>query len=216
MASGVPLTDDDRWTWLADVGEWLAGHQHGGVIACSALKRAYRDVIRGAVPDAVFVHLTAPEHVLAARVDARLADGQHFMASSMLASQFADLEPLGGDELGTTVEVADRSATRAYTAAKAWIDLWGSAPRNAVSRRLIREVERAFPPSTHPGIIRVIGTRGSERLQAALVRLADGDLDRLRVAAAEPDWRDVLVAAGLEHEGWSATLDSWLGPETLS
>src|SRR5699024_627766 len=57
MASGVPLTDDDRWPWLTLVGEWLAGRSDGGVIACSALKRSYRDRIRKAAPDTVFLHL---------------------------------------------------------------------------------------------------------------------------------------------------------------
>lgn len=46
MASGIPLNDDDRWPWLAQVGEWLAAQPAGGVIGCSALKRSYRDVLR--------------------------------------------------------------------------------------------------------------------------------------------------------------------------
>ena len=126
MAAGIPLTDDDRWPWLDDVGRWLADHPGGGVVACSALKHAYREAIRRAAPDAAFVHLVAPPAVLAVRVDARSAADAHFMGSSMLDSQFGDLQPLQGDEVGIEIRVdrvdvdgAARSAARWLGAARA-------------------------------------------------------------------------------------------------
>lgn len=103
MASGTPLTDEDRWPWLTLVGEWLAGQGDGGVIACSALKRAYRDRIREAAPDVVFLHLHGSRELMGARMAARPG---HFMPTSLLDSQFATLELLGGDEAGRVFDVS--------------------------------------------------------------------------------------------------------------
>lgn len=105
MASGAPLTDEDRWPWLERVGGELAAAAAAGsgvVMACSALKRAYRDALRAASPTCVFVHLTAPRAVLEARIAARAS---HFMPSTLLDSQFATLEPLAADEPGVTIDV---------------------------------------------------------------------------------------------------------------
>ncbi len=110
MTAGVPLTDDDRWPWLADVGAWLASRAEGGVIACSALKRSYRDALRDAAPGMRFVHLRADEALLASRMAVRREREGHFMAPGMLASQLADLEPLDPDEEGLSIDVTDRSA----------------------------------------------------------------------------------------------------------
>ena len=57
MTAGIALDDEDRRPWLISIGEWLAGHDRGGVVACSALKRAYRDLIRHGCPDAFNVQL---------------------------------------------------------------------------------------------------------------------------------------------------------------
>src|SRR4051812_34317870 len=101
MASATPLTDEDRWPWLAIVGETLAaGADSGMVVACSALRRAYRDVIRTAAPTAAFALLEADPAVLAHRVDPRPG---HFMPPSLLASQLEILEPLAPKERGVTV-----------------------------------------------------------------------------------------------------------------
>ena len=105
MAAGVPLTDGDRWPWLADVGAWLAAQPDGAVVACSALKRTYRDSLRAAAPGTRFVHLFAEPEVLALRMAARREKESHFMAPSMLASQYADLQPLGADERGASIDV---------------------------------------------------------------------------------------------------------------
>lgn len=102
MSAGTPLTDDDRWPWLARVAARLA-EGDGAVMACSALRRAYRDMIRLRVPNAIFVHLVGSRAQLGQRISARL---NHFMPSSLLDSQFAVLERLGPDEAGVELDVA--------------------------------------------------------------------------------------------------------------
>ncbi|TFB96692.1 gluconokinase [Cryobacterium sp. MDB1-18-2] len=115
MSQGIPLTDEDRWPWLALVGAALAQAPAGMVIACSALKRAYRDLIRSTCPDTRFVLLDADRDLVASRLKARAG---HFMPPTLLDSQLAILEPLASDEPGCTVpaalariEVVDRAAS---------------------------------------------------------------------------------------------------------
>ena len=103
MAAGVPLTDGDRWPWLERVGGALAAASASGlVIACSALKRPYRDAIRHAAPGAVFVHLDGSRELLEKRLAGRAG---HFMPAALLDSQLASLEPLESDEAGMTVGI---------------------------------------------------------------------------------------------------------------
>lgn len=102
MSAGVPLTDDDRRPWLAEVARHLVS-AHDAVAACSALRRSYRDAIAAAVPGAFFVHLAVPPAVLEARMRARQA---HFMPVSLLASQLATFEPLGPDEPGIAIDAS--------------------------------------------------------------------------------------------------------------
>ncbi|WP_416888921.1 gluconokinase [Microbacterium sp.] len=106
MAAGIPLDDDDRAPWLAAVGRRLADGAAGGglVVACSALKRGYRDLLRDACPDAVFVYLDGSPRLLSARAAERT---EHFMPPGLLDSQFAILEPLQRDERGIRVDVDD-------------------------------------------------------------------------------------------------------------
>nr|WP_141120291.1 gluconokinase [Mycobacterium malmoense] len=106
MASGEPLDDDDRRPWLDQVGEWLAGHRGGGVVSCSALKRAYRDRLRAHCPQVRFLHLAGSPALIGGRLAARTG---HFMPAALLRSQFDALEPLGADESGVTLSV-DRDA----------------------------------------------------------------------------------------------------------
>lgn len=103
MRSGVPLTDADRRPWLLAIGTWLAEHDDGAVVTCSALKRAYRDTLREAAPTITFLHLHGDKDVVRERVGARKG---HFMPESLVDSQFADLEPLGADEAGRVVDLA--------------------------------------------------------------------------------------------------------------
>jgi gluconokinase len=108
MAAGKPLTDDDRYPWLEAVGRWLANHEDGGVMSCSALKRTYRDQLRSHCPGIEFLHLTGSPELIARRQAGRPG---HFMPPALLKSQFDTLEPLGSDENGITVDVG-QSAER--------------------------------------------------------------------------------------------------------
>ncbi|MFE6257365.1 gluconokinase [Agromyces sp. NPDC057865] len=116
MRAGVPLDDADRSPWLQVVGEALAAGDAGRVIACSALRRRYRDVIREACPDATFVELVVPTGELAGRLGSRPG---HFMPASLLASQLEALEPIEADEAGARVEnvgTVDEVVSRAIAA----------------------------------------------------------------------------------------------------
>lgn len=104
MAAGTPLTDHDRWPWLATVGTELANAGRGGlVLACSALRRSYRDAIREQAPDTIFLHLHGSKEVLRERTEGRTG---HFMPPALLDSQLATLEPLDADEAGIVVDIA--------------------------------------------------------------------------------------------------------------
>ena len=107
MASGMPLTDEDRHPWLIAVGDEIARRAAKGeevVTACSALKRSYRDLLRERVDDLFFAQLDGSHELLAARIGGRT---DHFMPSSLLTSQLATLEPLAADERGVVVDIAD-------------------------------------------------------------------------------------------------------------
>ena len=105
MAGGVPLTDADRWPWLALVGQALAdagAEGRGLVVACSALKRVYREAISQAAPNVRFVHLAGSLEVLSKRLEGR---SEHFMPPALLESQLATLEELHDDEPGFAVDI---------------------------------------------------------------------------------------------------------------
>ena len=102
MGAGEPLTDADRAPWLVSIAGWISEHP-SGVVTSSALKRAYRDVLRDGGP-VWFLHLDGTRELLAARVAARR---EHFMPVSLLDSQLATLEPLQPDEHGVVIS-ADR------------------------------------------------------------------------------------------------------------
>lgn len=103
MRAGEALTDDDRWPWLDEIGAWLATYSdEGAVVACSALRRVYRDRLRAAEPRTSFLHLAGPQAVVQRRLDAR---SDHFMPPSLLQSQYDTLEPLEGDEAGVTIDL---------------------------------------------------------------------------------------------------------------
>lgn len=107
MAAGTPLTDDDRGPWLARIGTWLADHEPGGgVVSCSALRRAYRDALVAAAPRTTFLHLSGDDDVVRSRMQHR----EHFMPSSLLASQEATLEPLEDDEPGWVLDITPSPA----------------------------------------------------------------------------------------------------------
>jgi gluconokinase len=103
MAAGHPLTDEDRWPWLERIADWIRSHTEAGrpgIVTCSALKRSYRDVLRGQA--VVFVYLHGTRDQIATRLAARHG---HYMPSSLLDSQFAALEPPGDDEHAWWIDI---------------------------------------------------------------------------------------------------------------
>ena len=102
MASGHPLTDEDRWPWLRSLRDWMTMQATKGnstIVTCSALKRSYRDVLRQATGRVRFVELDLDEADLAVRMKHR----EHFMPLSLLKSQENTLEPLESDEDGLRI-----------------------------------------------------------------------------------------------------------------
>ncbi len=113
MAAGVPLDDADRRPWLERVARWIGEHTEAGrsgVITCSALKRSYRDLLRG--PDVTFVFLHGSKKLIASRLARRHG---HYMSAALLDSQFATLEPPSDDEQAITVEIEAPPAAQADT-----------------------------------------------------------------------------------------------------
>lgn len=104
MASGHPLTDADRAPWLDRVGHALAESlpTGGAVIACSALRKTYRDRLRLDAPEAYFLELFGPMELIASRLDERTHE---YMPHTLLQSQYDTLEPLGDDERGRRISV---------------------------------------------------------------------------------------------------------------
>lgn len=105
MAAGIPLTDEDRWPWLERVAAWITARRvagEPGVVACSSLKRAYRDLLRAADPHLRFAYLRADREVIAARLVGR----RHpFFPPTLLDAQFAALEEPAEDEHPVTVSL---------------------------------------------------------------------------------------------------------------
>jgi gluconokinase len=102
MAAGHALSDAQRQPWLHAVGERLAGGS-GIVVACSALKRSYRDLLREHAPTMLTVFASGDIELIHNRISAR----QHeYMPPSLLQTQFDDLEPLQADETGLTIDIA--------------------------------------------------------------------------------------------------------------
>ncbi len=108
MHGGTPLTDEDRWPWLDAIAAWIDATRSAGrhgIVACSALRRAYRDVLVGARPDVRLVYLQGDKQMIATRQAARL---NHYMPATLVDSQFAALEEPGPDECPIVVSVAPR------------------------------------------------------------------------------------------------------------
>ncbi|RUQ99166.1 gluconokinase [Labedella endophytica] len=113
MRAGEPLDDDDRLPWLHRIGELIdAGlvEGHPTIVACSALRKSYRDLIRRHAPDAIFVHLRGSSELIADRMGAR---DHEYMPTTLLGSQLATLEPIEPDEHGIVVDVTSAPDTLA-------------------------------------------------------------------------------------------------------
>jgi len=118
MHHGEPLNDEDRWPWLRGIAEWIdatrrtGGH---GVVACSALKRVYRDILIGDRPDVRLVFLKGDRDLIARRIAAR---ADHFMPTTLLESQFAALQEPQADERPITVSIVPHPREIVETIAK--------------------------------------------------------------------------------------------------
>ena len=105
MSAGHPLTDEDRWPWLQAIADEIDRVCKAGehaVIACSALKRVYRDVLVHGRNDVRLVFLNGTQELIASRLARRKG---HFMPPGLLASQFSTLEPPDGSESPITVSI---------------------------------------------------------------------------------------------------------------
>jgi len=105
MRAGIPLDDDDRRPWLEVIGRTLVSYQQeecAVIVACSALKRRYRDLLREHAPDVLFLHLEGSMETLGTRMAAR---NHEFMPATLLASQLEALEPLEPDEAHLVLDV---------------------------------------------------------------------------------------------------------------
>ena len=181
MAAGTPLTDEDRWPWLAIVGRELAAAGDGGmVLACSALRRTYRDAIREQAPDTIFLHLNGSKEVLKARTEGRTG---HFMPPALLESQLATLEPLQDDERGVVVDIAAPVADVMAAALEGIAAVVGrtsdaaapdaAAPGGQRTRARQFDVDLAAPPFNLDGdaIAWVEGTIGGMTLEEKIGQL---------------------------------------------
>jgi carbohydrate kinase (thermoresistant glucokinase family) len=125
MRAGTPLTDADRWPWLRTIAAEIDAARTSAqplVVACSALKRAYRDVIIGDRSDVVLVHLAGSVDTIGTRLRDRAG---HFMPPGLLDSQFATLEAPAADESPIVVAV--------------------TAPPDAIADRIIVELRKRMP-----------------------------------------------------------------------
>lgn len=105
MASGQPLTDEDRWPWLERIADWIDERLEAGgdgIVTCSALKRSYREVLSKRGRGVVFVFLSGSRSTLEQRMQARTG---HFMPASLLESQLATLEEPAADERSIRVAI---------------------------------------------------------------------------------------------------------------
>ncbi|WEV68802.1 gluconokinase [Bifidobacterium sp. ESL0775] len=122
MSHGIPLNDEDRWPWLKTINQWMRKQDAKGVstvVSCSALKRAYRDVLRKDL-DVLFIHLVGSQDLIGSRMRQRKG---HYMPVSLLPSQFADLESLQPGEEGVEVSI-DASPEHVIEEAAKAVNAW--------------------------------------------------------------------------------------------
>jgi gluconokinase len=139
MQAGLPLNDSDRAPWLAALAAWIDARLRdgiSGVLVCSALRRAYRDVLTRGRPAVRIVYLEGSRELIAERLAARHG---HFMPSALLDSQFAILEPPGPDERALVVGIA---APADILAARVAAHLSAPEPREPETQQ---NVSRPFP-----------------------------------------------------------------------
>lgn len=120
MNQGIALNDEDRAGWLSILGEQLQAAPHGIALTCSALKRQYRDRLRKASPDLLFIFLNLTREAAQSRVAARPS---HFFSAKLVESQFAALEPPVGEPNVLQVD-ATASLEQLQSQVSAWLQ-WG-------------------------------------------------------------------------------------------
>ncbi|WP_022881403.1 gluconokinase [Gryllotalpicola ginsengisoli] len=133
LRAGIPLTDADREPWLHSIGRRLAVGD-GVIMACSALKRSYRDLLRSYAKNAYFAHLDGSRELLLQRLGSR---HHEFMPASLLDSQLATLERLQPDEFGGVFDIAKTpeeivTAIGAALAAGQPVDIQAPAPGDII------------------------------------------------------------------------------------
>ncbi|GAA5496547.1 gluconokinase [Rubritalea squalenifaciens DSM 18772] len=120
MASGQPLNDDDRQGWLESLRDLITSEAQAGrtaVIACSALKKKYRDLLREAGAEVSFIHLHGSRELLLERLTDRAAEGNHFMPATLLDSQLDTLEYPQGEPFTHILNISHSPASLADEAA---------------------------------------------------------------------------------------------------
>lgn len=144
MRSGQPLDDADRWPWLRSIAAWIGEREAAGenaIITCSALKRAYRDLLCDGHPSVHLVHVDVSKDILRERLGSRKG---HYMPASLLDSQLATLEPLQPDEPGFAVR-GDGPPDEAADQVVEELRKPRFLPRSA-ARRAAAEPDRPGPP----------------------------------------------------------------------
>lgn len=206
MAAGVPLDDADRLPWLLAVGNWLTAQPRGGVIACSALKRRYRDLIRSTCPDAWFAQLAGDRDLIRARQAART---DHFMPASLMDSQFETFEQLESGEAGRQVDVSrtiEQMVGDITDYGEHMVDFNAAVIEEFRANAGVVRENGGFADMLV--LVHSTGARsGAERVNPA-VGLRDGERWLVAASAAgapkDPDWAFNLRAnpqAAIEHPG---------------
>lgn len=132
LSAGIPLTDADRQPWLQAIGRWMdERHAAGqpGIVACSALRRVYRDQLRKGRPQVHFVVLAGDAGIIRQRLARR---GGHFASPSLLQSQLDTLEMPGSDEHALALPL-DRSVADQCQAVVDWVSAWQPCHASAPS-----------------------------------------------------------------------------------
>lgn len=127
MRQGHPLTDEDRWPWLHHIAELVDEWRSGGrsaVLSCSALKRAYRQIIIGDRPGVVLLYLKGSKELIGSRIAARKHE---YMPATLLDSQMATLEEPGEDERPIVISIEERPEKEVEDAIQALRSRLGNA-----------------------------------------------------------------------------------------
>ena len=196
MAAGTALTDADRAGWLDALAERIAAARAAGqglVLACSALKRAYRDRLRAADPGLRFVHLHGDAELLRARMAQR---SDHYMPPSLLASQLATLEPPAADERAATFDISLATAALVQ-GALSWLDASDATTMN--------------PPASFRQVILFTDHDGRARFRETEIALTEGTpQSMLSPLAPSGGWQLRLSPVGFRSSFHCTVTPQWV------